>query len=191
MATAGVDIGRAKIPPVDPDEAAGCQPQHFRQRPKECVARVIGQSLGKQARKPYLDHIGLEEMGEIDRWHLKGCIRAGTHLPDSWRLVRRDLLRGEGTGRWLGKGPGIPRSERQKVCEPFYRIESSRNPDTGGVGLGLSVTRSIIWEHGGDIVFANRKGGVLSVRLELYSAHARTRKSFGLMIRKLSVTRSQ
>jgi signal transduction histidine kinase len=65
------------------------------------------------------------------------------------------------------KGPGIPRSEREKVFEPFYRIESSRNPDTGGVGLGLSVTRSIIWEHGGDIVLANRKGGGLSVRLEL------------------------
>ena len=65
------------------------------------------------------------------------------------------------------EGPGIPRSEREKVFEPFYRIESSRNPDTGGVGLGLSVTRSIIWEHGGDIVLANRKGGGLSVRLEL------------------------
>jgi signal transduction histidine kinase len=65
------------------------------------------------------------------------------------------------------EGPGIPRSEREKVFEPFYRIESSRDPDTGGVGLGLSVTRSIIWEHGGDIVLANRKGGGLSVRLEL------------------------
>lgn len=65
------------------------------------------------------------------------------------------------------EGPGIPRTEREKVFEPFYRIESSRNPDTGGVGLGLSVTRSIVWEHGGDIVLASRKGRGLSVRLEL------------------------
>jgi signal transduction histidine kinase len=65
------------------------------------------------------------------------------------------------------EGPGIPRTEREKVFEPFYRIESSRDPDTGGVGLGLSVTRSIIWEHGGDISLATRKGGGLSVRLEL------------------------
>jgi len=65
------------------------------------------------------------------------------------------------------EGPGIPRSEREKVFEPFYRIEYSRNPDTGGVGLGLAVTRSIIWEHGGDITLATRKGGGLSVRLEL------------------------
>ena len=65
------------------------------------------------------------------------------------------------------RGPGIPRSEREKVVEPFYRIEGSRNPATGGVGLGLSVARSIAREHGGDIVLAARKGGGLSARLEL------------------------
>lgn len=64
-------------------------------------------------------------------------------------------------------GPGIPRSERENVFEPFYRIEASRNSDTGGVGLGLSVARSIAREHGGDIVLAARKGGGLSARLEL------------------------
>jgi signal transduction histidine kinase len=65
------------------------------------------------------------------------------------------------------RGPGIPRSEREKVFEPFYRIEGSRNPDTGGVGLGLAVARSIAREHGGDVVLATRKGGGLSARLEL------------------------
>ena len=65
------------------------------------------------------------------------------------------------------EGPGIPRSEREKVFEPFYRIGSARDPSTGGVGLGLSVTRSIVWEHGGDITLGNRKGGGLSVRVEL------------------------
>ncbi len=70
------------------------------------------------------------------------------------------------------EGPGIPRSEREKVFEPFYRIGSARNPSTGGVGLGLSVTRSIVWEHGGDISLGNRKGGGLSVRVELPIAAA-------------------
>lgn len=65
------------------------------------------------------------------------------------------------------QGPGIPRSQREKVFEPFYRVDSSRNPDTGGVGLGLSVARSIAREHGGDVVLAARKGGGLSARLEL------------------------
>jgi two-component system osmolarity sensor histidine kinase EnvZ len=70
------------------------------------------------------------------------------------------------------EGPGIPPSEREKVFEPFYRIDGSRDPDTGGVGLGLSVTRSIIWEHGGEVSLASRTGGGLSVRLELPSGSA-------------------
>jgi signal transduction histidine kinase len=65
------------------------------------------------------------------------------------------------------RGPGIPGSQREKVFEPFYRLDNSRNPDTGGVGLGLSVARSIAREHGGDIILASRKGGGLSARLEL------------------------
>ena len=65
------------------------------------------------------------------------------------------------------EGAGIPWNEREKVFEPFYRVDSSRNPNTGGVGLGLCVTRSIVWEHGGDIALANRKGGGLSIRLKL------------------------
>ena len=70
------------------------------------------------------------------------------------------------------EGPGIPWNEREKVFEPFYRADRSRNPNTGGVGLGLCVTRSIVWEHGGDIALANRKGGGLSVRLKLPIATA-------------------
>jgi signal transduction histidine kinase len=65
------------------------------------------------------------------------------------------------------RGPGIPRGEREKVFEPFYRPERSRSSDTGGVGLGLSVARSIAREHDGDVVLAGRKGGGLSARLEL------------------------
>lgn len=45
------------------------------------------------------------------------------------------------------EGPGIPRSERENVFEPFYRIGDARDPGTGGFRLGLSVTRLIVWEH--------------------------------------------
>lgn len=64
-------------------------------------------------------------------------------------------------------GPGVPVEQQEKVFAPFYRLEPSRNPDTGGVGLGLSVARTIAREHGGDIVLANRPGGGLCARLEL------------------------
>ena len=68
------------------------------------------------------------------------------------------------------EGPGIPTNEREKVFDPFYRIDASRNSETGGVGLGLSVARSVVWEHGGNITLADRPGGGLSVRLVLPSA---------------------
>lgn len=53
------------------------------------------------------------------------------------------------------EGEGIDPSEFEQVFEPFYRIEKSRNKETGGVGLGLSISRGIIRGHGGDVVLSN------------------------------------
>jgi signal transduction histidine kinase len=64
-------------------------------------------------------------------------------------------------------GPGIPLDQQEKVFAPFYRLEPSRSPDTGGVGLGLSVTRTITREHGGEVRLINRDKGGLRARLEL------------------------
>jgi signal transduction histidine kinase len=64
-------------------------------------------------------------------------------------------------------GPGIPDNERENVFTPFYRLERSRNRDTGGVGLGLAVARTVAREHGGDITLDNIDGGGLRARLEL------------------------
>lgn len=66
-------------------------------------------------------------------------------------------------------GPGIPLDEQEKVFAPFYRLEQSRNRDTGGVGLGLAVSRTIAREHGGDVKISNRTPAGLRVRLELPS----------------------
>jgi signal transduction histidine kinase len=64
-------------------------------------------------------------------------------------------------------GPGIPLKEQERVFAPFYRLEPSRDPGNGGVGLGLSVARTIAREHGGDVTLANGADGGLRVRLEL------------------------
>ncbi len=58
-------------------------------------------------------------------------------------------------------GPGIPEDELEQVFAPFYRLERSRNRDTGGVGLGLAVAKTIIHAHGGDIQLINRDAGGL------------------------------
>jgi signal transduction histidine kinase len=64
-------------------------------------------------------------------------------------------------------GPGIPADEREKVFAPFYRLERSRNRETGGAGLGLAVARTVAREHGGDVTLDNIAGGGLRVRMEL------------------------
>jgi signal transduction histidine kinase len=53
------------------------------------------------------------------------------------------------------QGPGIPEEHLARVFEPFYRVESSRNRDTGGTGLGLSIARDIAQAHGGSLTLAN------------------------------------
>jgi len=53
------------------------------------------------------------------------------------------------------EGPGVPPDEVEKVFEPFYRVESSRNRDTGGTGLGLSIARDIAQAHGGTLTLRN------------------------------------
>lgn len=59
-------------------------------------------------------------------------------------------------------GPGIPEAERERVFAPFYRLEGSRNRETGGSGLGLAVVRNVARAHGGDATLANRPEGGLA-----------------------------
>jgi signal transduction histidine kinase len=67
-------------------------------------------------------------------------------------------------------GPGIPEARMAEVFEPFVRLEESRNRTTGGAGLGLSIARSIVLAHGGELVLANRKGGGLRAEIRLPAA---------------------
>jgi signal transduction histidine kinase len=64
-------------------------------------------------------------------------------------------------------GPGVPEAELQRLFEPYYRLDPSRNPASGGVGLGLSVARNIAHWHGGDIALSNAPGGGLLAALVL------------------------
>ena len=65
------------------------------------------------------------------------------------------------------QGPGIPPEHLAHVFEPFYRVESSRNRDTGGTGLGLCIARDIAQAHGGALTLANLPQGGLQATLTL------------------------
>jgi signal transduction histidine kinase len=75
-------------------------------------------------------------------------------------------------GEWVeivvdDDGAGIPEHLREDVFRPFFRVESSRNRQTGGVGLGLAAARSAVRGHGGDIALENKPSGGLRVRVRL------------------------
>ncbi|MBS0365267.1 MAG: HAMP domain-containing histidine kinase [Proteobacteria bacterium] len=71
------------------------------------------------------------------------------------------------TLRIRDEGPGIPASELERVFEPFYRLEGSRNRDSGGTGLGLPIARDIAQLHGGTLTLHNRPHGGLEAVLAL------------------------
>jgi two-component system osmolarity sensor histidine kinase EnvZ len=64
-------------------------------------------------------------------------------------------------------GPGIPLNERDHVFQPFIRLDSSRNPSTGGIGLGLTIARDVARSHGGDVRLETSPQGGLRARVHL------------------------
>ena len=65
------------------------------------------------------------------------------------------------------RGRGVPEAELERIVEPFYRVESSRNRGTGGTGLGLAIARDIARLHGGDLTLRNLPEGGLEATLSL------------------------
>ena len=64
-------------------------------------------------------------------------------------------------------GPGIDQDHREEVFRPFFRLESSRNSETGGSGLGLSIARDVARGHGGDVVLSQSPQGGLRAEVRL------------------------
>ena len=66
------------------------------------------------------------------------------------------------------RGPGIPDEHLKSVFLPFYRVEASRNRETGGTGLGLAIAQQLVSALRGTLTLANRDGGGLEARLGIF-----------------------
>jgi len=75
--------------------------------------------------------------------------------------VSIEVIKGDAVIKVTDRGPGIDPARLDDMFRPFNRGEPSRNPQTGGIGLGLAITRSIARKHGGDIQLANSQRGLV------------------------------
>lgn len=116
-------------------------------------------SIVGTARAPYVAKpLALKRcLGNLVQNAIRHGVRATIQIDDGAQL----------TVRVLDEGPGIPEDMLEKVFEPFFRLEQSRNRDTGGTGLGLSIARDIAQAHGGSLSLHNRQSGGLEARLTL------------------------
>jgi len=64
-------------------------------------------------------------------------------------------------------GPGIPLDRREDVFKPFFRLDESRNLDTGGTGLGLAIARDVVRGHGGEVTLEEAPAGGVRARVRL------------------------
>lgn len=136
------------------------------------VADMLGDVVGRMRRDGGSIDLHIEEALSVRlrRESMRRCLsnligNARRHADHVWvRAGRRN-----GTMEIIvdDDGPGIPPDQREEVFKPFYRMDRSRNLDTGGVGLGLTIARDVVRNHGGDLVLETAPGGGLRARLWL------------------------
>lgn len=100
--------------------------------------------------------------GDLLRKTFENILRnAVQHTPPGSRVaVKLQRRNGQFEVQVQDAGPGIPPDELEQVFEAFYRVDTARARDTGGHGLGLSIARRAVEQHGGSIRAENADGGL-------------------------------
>ncbi len=123
-----------------------------------------------------LTDITLDGSEELLRRAIENIIRNAAHYTaeDTTVEISSTILEKGSRSELIIKvrdyGPGIPEAELQSVLKPFYRVSNSRNRKSGGQGIGLSIAKQAIKEHGGSISIANidnKQGLEVSITLPI------------------------
>jgi len=129
-------------------------------------ARRHGHTLTRDYsdRLPYI----LGDRGRIEQVMLNILSNAVKYTPDGGhiRVTAGDL----GERVWMevaDDGIGIPKKDRKRIFERFYRVDKARSRESGGTGLGLSIATEIVQRHNGSLSIVDRDGPGTTVRLEL------------------------
>jgi two-component system osmolarity sensor histidine kinase EnvZ len=143
------------------------------EKPRPCDLEELLEDAVRQARRRG-GIVNLETAGVLELpLRPKAFRRCLTNLLDNAiRYAKQVWVQGRRLGAAIeiiidDDGPGIPAPQREEVFKPFFRLEGSRNPSTGGVGLGLAIARDVVRGHGGDIVLDDSPSGGLRVRVRL------------------------
>ena len=108
------------------------------------------------------------DRGRIEQVMLNVLGNAVKYTPDGGHI--RVTAGAEGEKVWMevaDDGIGIPREDRSRIFERFYRVDKARSRESGGTGLGLSIATEIVQRHHGTLSLVDRDGPGTTVRLEL------------------------
>jgi signal transduction histidine kinase len=142
----------ASLPEVDLDELVLDQTEHQYRVPVDTTRVSAGRVHGRR------DQLGRVVRNLLDNAarHARGSMAIGLHTDDS--VVELDVD---------DDGPGIPVEDRERVFDRFTRLDDGRARDAGGLGLGLSMVKAIVEQHGGTVTIddSSRGGARVVVRL--------------------------
>ncbi len=106
---------------------------------------------------------------ELIRSAIENVVRNAIRYTPAGTPVVINLRRADGHAyiKVRDQGPGVPEQALPHLFEPFYRVNDARDRDSGGVGLGLAITRQVVTAHGGSVRASNCTPAGLEVTIEL------------------------
>jgi two-component system osmolarity sensor histidine kinase EnvZ len=139
-------------------------------RIKDFLERIISyyKKLGREI--DYKFDLTSEFTMEVKRSNLQRAVR--NLIDNAFNHATKVNMTAEITGGRFrimvdDNGSGIPKSERQNIFKPFYRIDNSRNLDKTGAGLGLSIVMDVVKSHGGRVEAEDSPMGGLRIIINL------------------------